>query len=128
MTVHQPSGWLEQRPPLRGENGESWHPSPGKHESFPLERCVPTEIRNSSGPFTELGDDTRERPNPLEGRHLTCQMQSDAARRQPARFDPIGGKGGATRFLHPPAGSGLSITSARDLLEKIQPGDHLAAL
>src|SRR6266850_7405600 len=45
MTVHQPSGWLEQRPPLRGENGESWHPSPGKHESFPLERCVPTEIR-----------------------------------------------------------------------------------
>src|SRR5207245_7537875 len=72
-------------------------PQPSLH-SFPTRRSSDL-IRNSSGPSTELGDDTRERPTPLEGCHLTCQMQSDAARHQPARFDPVGGKGGATRFL-----------------------------
>ena len=44
-SLNQAIRLLEQRPPLRGENGESWHPSAGKHEQFPLERCVPTEIR-----------------------------------------------------------------------------------
>ena len=31
-SLNQAIRLLEQRPPLRGENGESWHPSGGKHE------------------------------------------------------------------------------------------------
>src|SRR2546426_161835 len=53
-------------------------------------------------------DGTRDPPPagaPLEeGRHVTCQMQSDAARRQSARFDRVGGNCEATRFLHAPEG------------------------
>ena len=71
---------------------------------------VPTEIRNSPRTSTEPGDDTRERPNPLEARHLTCQMQSDAGRRQSARFDPVGGNRGATTSLRP---ARLSFTCPR---------------
>jgi hypothetical protein len=31
-SLNQAIGLLGQRPLLRGENGESWHPSAGKHK------------------------------------------------------------------------------------------------
>src|SRR5258708_16366497 len=58
-------------------------------------------------------------PNPLEARHLTCQIQSDAGRRQSARFDPVGGKGGATRSVHPPEGCPSRVSLPPNDAEKI---------
>jgi hypothetical protein len=77
--VAQPSRLLEQRPPLREENGESWHPSAGKHESFPVERWRPH--RDSKWFEAKLTFQTAARPSrPKRSRFLQLTLYSRVRR------------------------------------------------